>query len=85
MTRPVVPGNVVENPDQPSPISVLEPPFEEDDNIIQESSLYLKPDHLGISPPPLSLSIFLWLFVNSLNHCLILRFLCVNNRKTSQV
>ncbi|CAB4321676.1 unnamed protein product [Prunus armeniaca] len=47
VTRPVVPGNVVENPDQPSPISVLEPPFEEDDNIIQESSLYLKPDHLG--------------------------------------
>ncbi|XP_021806058.1 uncharacterized protein LOC110750095 isoform X2 [Prunus avium] len=47
LTRPVVPGNVVENPDQPSPISVLEPPFEEDDNIIQESSLDLKPDHLG--------------------------------------
>lgn len=61
LTRPVVPGNVVENPDQPSPISVLEPPFEEDDNIIQESSLDLKPDHLGISPP--SLSVFFYGFL----------------------
>lgn len=32
------PVNVSENQDQPSPISVLEPPFEEDDNTFPESS-----------------------------------------------
>lgn len=43
----MVPRNVSENQDQPSPISVLEPPFEEDDNITHESSGYMKPDVQG--------------------------------------
>ncbi|XP_050364673.1 uncharacterized protein LOC126783276 [Argentina anserina] len=47
LAKPVAPGSVVENQDQPSPISVLEPPFVEDENIIQEFSRFLKPDHLG--------------------------------------
>ncbi|KAM5563228.1 hypothetical protein ABKV19_018075 [Rosa sericea] len=47
LAKPVAPGNVGENQDQPSPISVLEPPFVEDDNTIQEFSRFLKPDHLG--------------------------------------
>ncbi|XP_004292261.1 PREDICTED: uncharacterized protein LOC101294433 [Fragaria vesca subsp. vesca] len=47
LAKPVAPGNAGENQDQPSPISVLEPPFVEDDNTIQEFSRFLKPDHLG--------------------------------------
>lgn len=59
LAKPVAPGNVGENQDQPSPISVLEPPFIEDDNTIQEFSRFLKPDLLGT----LSLSlIFIKLF-----------------------
>ena len=42
----MMPGNTSENQDQPSPISVLEPPFEEDD-ITRESSGYLKPEPRG--------------------------------------
>ncbi|KAA0037896.1 DUF3741 domain-containing protein/DUF4378 domain-containing protein [Cucumis melo var. makuwa] len=41
--RPFVAGNVGENQEQPSPISVLEPPFSEDDNTHLELSSYLKP------------------------------------------
>lgn len=41
--RPFVSGNVGENQEQPSPISVLEPPFFEDDNTHLEFSSYLKP------------------------------------------
>ncbi|PON55528.1 hypothetical protein TorRG33x02_299150 [Trema orientale] len=47
LTNPTVPRNASENQDQPSPISVLEPPFEEDDNITRESSGYVKPDLQG--------------------------------------
>lgn len=39
--------NNSENQDQPSPISVLEPPFE-DDNTSLEASGNMKPDHQGI-------------------------------------
>ncbi|OMO58338.1 hypothetical protein COLO4_34722 [Corchorus olitorius] len=38
VTKPSIPVRVSENQDQPSPISVLEPPFEEDENSIPESS-----------------------------------------------
>ena len=38
LAKPAVSGNVSENQDQPSPISVLEPLYEEDDNIKAESS-----------------------------------------------
>uniref|UniRef100_A0A6M2E6R7 DUF3741 domain-containing protein n=1 Tax=Populus davidiana TaxID=266767 RepID=A0A6M2E6R7_9ROSI len=52
VTKPVVPGNMNENQDQPSPISVLEPPFEEDDSTILEASgLIRKPDYRGIEVP----------------------------------
>lgn len=44
--KPMIPGNASENQDQPSPISVLEPPFEEDDNITRDSG-FLKPDNHG--------------------------------------
>lgn len=42
------PVNVSENQDQPSPISVLEPPFEEDDNTFPESSGNFKLERPGI-------------------------------------
>lgn len=45
MAKPV---NVSENQDQPSPISVLEPPFEEDDNTFPESSGNFKLERPGI-------------------------------------
>ncbi|KAK9201398.1 hypothetical protein WN944_016600 [Citrus x changshan-huyou] len=41
------PVNVSENQDQPSPISVLEPPFEEDDNTFPESSGNFKLERPG--------------------------------------
>jgi hypothetical protein len=47
VTKPVMPGDMSENQDQPSPISVLEPPFE-DDNRSLEASGYMRPDHQGI-------------------------------------
>ncbi|XP_048336757.1 uncharacterized protein LOC107426464 isoform X1 [Ziziphus jujuba] len=43
LMKPMIPRNATENQDQPSPISVLEPSFEEDD-ITRESSSYVKPD-----------------------------------------
>ena len=49
VAKPVVPGCVGENPDQASPISVLEAPLEEDDNTTRESSVILKQNLLGIS------------------------------------
>jgi hypothetical protein len=36
-----------ENQDQPRPISVLEPPFEKDDNTILEASGSIKPGYRG--------------------------------------
>ncbi|XP_044493117.1 uncharacterized protein LOC123216676 isoform X2 [Mangifera indica] len=47
VSKPLMPGNVSENQDQPSPISVLEPPFEEDDNTVPQSSGNIKPVHGG--------------------------------------
>ncbi|CAK7349474.1 unnamed protein product [Dovyalis caffra] len=52
VTKPVVPGNMNENQDQPSPISVLEPPFEEEDNTIPEASGSVKSDYRGIEVLP---------------------------------
>ncbi|KAI7982884.1 hypothetical protein LOK49_LG15G00736 [Camellia lanceoleosa] len=46
ITKPVVPGNSSESLDQPSPISVLEPLFDEDDNITAKSC-DVKPDNHG--------------------------------------
>ncbi|KAJ0054255.1 hypothetical protein Pint_01621 [Pistacia integerrima] len=51
VSKPLMRGNVSENQDQPSPISVLEPPFEEDDNTFPESSGNIKPDHQGTVVP----------------------------------
>lgn len=59
LAKPVAPGNAGENQDQPSPISVLEPPFVEDDNTIQEFSRFLKPDHLGNLSPFIFINFFL--------------------------
>ncbi|CAN6554155.1 unnamed protein product [Malus baccata var. baccata] len=50
VAKPVVPGCVGENPDQASPISVLEAPLEEDDNTTRESSVILKQNLLGSHP-----------------------------------
>ncbi|KAJ7977128.1 Phosphatidylinositol N-acetyglucosaminlytransferase subunit P-related [Quillaja saponaria] len=47
VSKPMMSGVGSENQDQPSPISVLEPPFEEDDNAAQESSANTKAGHLG--------------------------------------
>ncbi|XP_021907251.1 LOW QUALITY PROTEIN: uncharacterized protein LOC110821638 [Carica papaya] len=52
LTKPVLSGNASENHDQPSPISVLEVSFEEDDNTVPESSGNTKPD-LGVMELPL--------------------------------
>ncbi|KAK1561059.1 hypothetical protein Q3G72_033961 [Acer saccharum] len=45
IAKPLMPVHVSENQDQPSPISVLEAPFEEDDHTI------FKPDHRGTGMP----------------------------------
>ncbi|XP_059432005.1 uncharacterized protein LOC132165449 isoform X2 [Corylus avellana] len=50
VTKPVMPGYISENQDQPSPISVLEPPFE-DDNRSLEAYGNMKPDHQGRQLP----------------------------------
>ena len=42
VAKPAMPGNMGENQDQPSPISVLEPPFEEDDNLVPEPSANIR-------------------------------------------
>jgi hypothetical protein len=46
LSKATVPGISSENPDQPSPISVLEPPFE-DGNAAHESLDRLKGGQLG--------------------------------------
>ncbi|KDP26434.1 hypothetical protein JCGZ_17592 [Jatropha curcas] len=45
------PGNTRENQDQPSPISVLEPPFEEDDNTVPELSGNIRTSRRGAEVP----------------------------------
>ncbi|KAL2488052.1 hypothetical protein Fot_41344 [Forsythia ovata] len=44
-------GNPSENQDQPSPISVLDPNFEEDEHTVPESSRFIKPDRHGPELP----------------------------------
>ncbi|XVF81108.1 hypothetical protein PTKIN_Ptkin15bG0130100 [Pterospermum kingtungense] len=51
VANPSMPIHISENQDQPSPISVLEPPFEEDENTIPESSGSIKPGHRGLEVP----------------------------------
>ncbi|KAG7989813.1 hypothetical protein I3843_03G255900 [Carya illinoinensis] len=50
VTKPVMPGNVNENQDQPSPISVLELPLE-DENTYQDAHGNMKPDLQGRQLP----------------------------------
>ncbi|KAL5859952.1 hypothetical protein ACOSQ4_001248 [Xanthoceras sorbifolium] len=47
VAKPLIPVHVSGNQDQPSPISVLEPPFEEDDHTFLDSSGNIKPEHRG--------------------------------------
>ncbi|KAA3459526.1 Methyl-coenzyme M reductase II subunit gamma [Gossypium australe] len=54
VANPSMPVPISENQEQPSPISVLEPPFEEDENMISESSGGTKPVHRGVGVPPRS-------------------------------
>ncbi|XP_022157262.1 uncharacterized protein LOC111024001 isoform X2 [Momordica charantia] len=49
--RPFMTGNIGENQEQPSPISVLEPPFFEDDYTNLELSSYLKPGNQEFCMP----------------------------------
>ncbi|XP_022931052.1 uncharacterized protein LOC111437361 isoform X1 [Cucurbita moschata] len=51
MKRPFTIGNAVENQEQPSPISVLEPPFSEDDYTHLELSSYIKPGNHEFCTP----------------------------------
>ncbi|WCJ38168.1 hypothetical protein M5689_019242 [Euphorbia peplus] len=54
MPKPVMAGNISENQDQPSPISVLEPPFEEDDSTVPELSAKIRPQRRGAEVSPMS-------------------------------
>ncbi|XP_038682809.1 uncharacterized protein LOC119983177 isoform X2 [Tripterygium wilfordii] len=54
VAKPVMHGCVSENQDQPSPISVLEPPFEEDNPTNLESSRNMKADQRGLGLPHMS-------------------------------
>lgn len=54
IAKPFMPDHVIENQDQPSPVSVLEPPFEEDEATKLESSSNLKLDHGGARVLPKS-------------------------------
>ncbi|CAI9770615.1 unnamed protein product [Fraxinus pennsylvanica] len=47
VTKSVAPGNRSENQDQPSPMSVLDPNFEEDEHAALQSSSSIKPDRHG--------------------------------------
>ncbi|XP_038897602.1 uncharacterized protein LOC120085607 [Benincasa hispida] len=49
-SRHLMPGNASENPDHPSPCSVLEPPFDDDD-IMHVSFSHIKPNSRGIHVP----------------------------------
>lgn len=69
LMKPMIPGNASENQDQPSPISVLEPPFEEDDNLTRESSSYVKPDDQGNI---LSSVILVFIFTQILNYLVLI-------------
>ncbi|XVE78031.1 hypothetical protein DITRI_Ditri13aG0111600 [Diplodiscus trichospermus] len=51
VAKPSILADTSENQDQPSPISVLEPPFDEDENTITESSGSIKPVNQGLELP----------------------------------
>ncbi|XP_057807753.1 uncharacterized protein LOC131022323 [Salvia miltiorrhiza] len=51
VSEPNVSGNLTENQDQPSPISVLDPPFEECDRTMKVFPHYGKPDQHGYEMP----------------------------------
>ncbi|KAI3449851.1 hypothetical protein Pfo_006516 [Paulownia fortunei] len=51
MAKPIASGNPGENQDQPSPISVLNPPFEEDEHTAKVFPHYVKPDQHGVESP----------------------------------
>ncbi|XP_011011582.1 PREDICTED: uncharacterized protein LOC105116093 [Populus euphratica] len=51
VTKHLVPVTMNENQDQPRRISVLEPPFEKDENTILEASGIIKPGYTGIEVP----------------------------------
>ncbi|XP_011083092.1 uncharacterized protein LOC105165697 isoform X1 [Sesamum indicum] len=51
--RPTASGNSGENQDQPSPISVLDPPFEENEHTANMFPHYLKPDRHGLPLNPI--------------------------------
>ncbi|KAL2540714.1 Protein of unknown function (DUF3741) [Abeliophyllum distichum] len=50
-TRPTAPGNLSENQDQPSPISVLDPFFEEEEHTTPDSTGHIKPDRHSLEFP----------------------------------
>ncbi|GLT28211.1 hypothetical protein SLA2020_031600 [Shorea laevis] len=54
LAKPLMPWHVSENQDQPSPISVLDPPFEEDEATILGSSCNIKLEHQGVEVLPKS-------------------------------
>ncbi|KAI3461014.1 hypothetical protein Pfo_017677 [Paulownia fortunei] len=51
MPKPIASGNPGENQDQPSPISVLDPPFEENEHAAKVFPHYVKPDRHGFELP----------------------------------
>ncbi|KAJ4849775.1 hypothetical protein Tsubulata_012044 [Turnera subulata] len=48
VAKRMIPGSINENQDQPSPISVLEPPFDEDDITVPEPSDNIKSERRGM-------------------------------------
>lgn len=58
MAKPAAPGNPSESQDQPSPISVLEPPFEEDDNTNLDFSANIKTEQQGMFSSHLHYKVF---------------------------
>ncbi|KAK6164352.1 hypothetical protein DH2020_001216 [Rehmannia glutinosa] len=51
VAEPIASGNTGENQSQPSPISVLNPPFEEDEHTAKVLPHYVKPDQNGAESP----------------------------------
>ncbi|XP_042048456.1 uncharacterized protein LOC121794383 [Salvia splendens] len=59
MSEPIVSGNLTENQEQPSPISVLDPPFEECGHTTKVFPHYDKPDQHGYELPHNAISLSL--------------------------
>ncbi|KAE8685056.1 hypothetical protein F3Y22_tig00111101pilonHSYRG00048 [Hibiscus syriacus] len=57
VAKPSILVRLSENMDQPSPTSILEPLFDEDENTSPESSGSIKPVHQGVELPPKSILI----------------------------